>query len=98
MLELGGERSKIYMDKNILTRVQREKGKESRLEAWKQKFSLKNEKEIPGQKNSCAKKMKNTREIHVLERLCRNDETTKCTQNQKCPEGEIRPKKTGIGK
>lgn len=33
MLELGEERNKIYMDKNILTRVQREKGKESRLEA-----------------------------------------------------------------
>lgn len=33
MLELGGERNKIYTDRNILTRVQRGKGKESRLEA-----------------------------------------------------------------
>lgn len=40
--------------------------------------------------------MKNTREIHVLERLCRNDEITKCTQNQKCSEGKIRPKKTEL--
>lgn len=75
------------MDKNVLTRVQREKGKESTLEAWKQKFSLKNEKEIPGKKNSCAKKIKNTREIHVLERLWRNDEINKCAQDQKCLRG-----------
>lgn len=33
MLELGGERNKSYVDKNMLSRVQGGKGRESRLEA-----------------------------------------------------------------
>lgn len=56
---------KATWTKTSLLECREKKGRNLHL---KQKFLLKNEKEIPGKENSCAK-IKNTREIHVLKRL-----------------------------